>query len=162
MDVVGLNLKGSSYKIVVGNRILPKIGLFLRTLNIGQDAVIITNGYVRRVHGASIVAGLKKGGFSVKIFEVADSEKSKSLKMTFSLLEKIVHYDTKKKVFMIAFGGGVVGDLAGFVAAVYKRGIPYVQVPTTLLAQIDSAIGGKTAVDLSVGKNLVGAFISLG
>jgi 3-dehydroquinate synthase len=74
------------------------------------------------------------------------------------LIEQIAAYDVDKKIFIIALGGGVIGDLTGFVAAIYKRGIPYIQVPTTLLAQIDSAIGGKTAIDLKYGKNLVGAF----
>jgi 3-dehydroquinate synthase len=74
------------------------------------------------------------------------------------VIKELARFDQKKKVFIIAFGGGVVGDLAGFVASVYKRGINYVQIPTTLLAQVDSAIGGKTAVDLDLGKNLVGAF----
>ena len=73
-------------------------------------------------------------------------------------LKQISAYDVDKNIFIIALGGGVVGDLAGFVAAIYKRGVPYIQVPTTLLAQIDSSIGGKTAIDLETGKNLVGAF----
>ncbi|MBF0512414.1 MAG: 3-dehydroquinate synthase, partial [Candidatus Omnitrophica bacterium] len=74
------------------------------------------------------------------------------------LLRQISLYDVNKKIFIIALGGGVIGDLAGFAAAIYKRGVPYIQVPTTLLAQIDSSIGGKTAIDLETGKNLVGAF----
>ena len=102
--------------------------------------------------------GLKKSGFTVKIFEVPEGEKSKSAKVAIPLMEKIARYDVMKEVFIVAFGGGVIGDLAGYVAATYKRGIPYVQVPTTLLAQIDSAIGGKVGIDLSLGKNLVGAF----
>ena len=78
--------------------------------------------------------------------------------MAMGLIEQIARYDVDRKIFIISLGGGVIGDLAGFVAAVYKRGVPYVQMPTTLLAQIDSAIGGKVAIDLSVGKNLAGAF----
>jgi 3-dehydroquinate synthase len=101
---------------------------------------------------------LKQGGCSVKVFEVADSERSKSVKVAFSLVEKIARYGADKKVFVVAFGGGVIGDLAGFVASSYKRGVPFVQVPTTLLAQVDSAIGGKVGVDLPSGKNLVGDF----
>jgi 3-dehydroquinate synthase len=78
--------------------------------------------------------------------------------MASSIIKDIARYDKKKQIFVIAFGGGVIGDLAGFVASIYKRGIPYIQIPTTLLAQVDSSIGGKTAVDLTEGKNLVGAF----
>src|SRR5262249_55972016 len=97
-------------------------------------------------------------GYSVKFFEVPDGEQSKSASIAFRLIERIAREDVRKKIFIVAFGGGVIGDLAGYVAAAYKRGIPYIQVPTTLFAQIDSAIGGKVAIDLAVGKNLVGAF----
>jgi 3-dehydroquinate synthase len=89
---------------------------------------------------------------------VPDSETSKSLKVAFEAIRKITAYAEDKRVFVIALGGGVVGDLAGFVSSVYKRGVAYIQVPTTLLAQADSSIGGKTGVDLTEGKNLVGTF----
>ncbi len=155
-----VNLKDRSYPIVVGDQILPRLGEFLCSRNISshrRDAVIITNPPIFKIHGKKLLKGLKKD-FSFKVFQVPDSETSKSVEVAFSLINQIVKYDIKKKIFIIAFGGGVVGDLAGFIAAVYKRGIPYIQVPTTFLAQIDSAIGGKVAIDLSVGKNLVGAF----
>ena len=87
-----------------------------------------------------------------------EGETSKSAAHALRLIEQIAAYDVDKKIFIIALGGGVIGDLTGFVAAIYKRGVPYIQVPTTFLAQIDSAIGGKTAIDLKYGKNLVGAF----
>ncbi len=158
MQTIKVDLGQNSYNIIVGEKILPKLGAYLRALKIGQDAIVITNSYVRKLHGKNILFSLKQEGFSVKVIDVLDSEKSKSAQTAFDLLGKMAAYDIKKKIFIIAFGGGVVGDLAGFVAAVYKRGIPYVQVPTSFLAQIDSAIGGKTAIDLSSGKNLVGAF----
>jgi len=155
---IKVNLKDNSYKIVVGDKIISQAGQYARLLQLGEDAVIVTNRYIHKTHGRSLVSGLKKTSFTVKVFEVADSEKSKSAAVAFDLLSKIASYDVNKKIFVVAFGGGVIGDLAGFVAAVYKRGVPYIQVPTTFLAQIDSAIGGKTAIDLAVGKNLVGAF----
>ncbi len=155
---IHLALKENSYDILIGNKILSRLGKVLLTLNLGQDAVIITNPVIEKLHGKNVVAGLKRSGSSVKVFTVPDGEKSKSARFAFGLLEKIAHYDVGKKIFIVALGGGVVGDLSGFVAAVYKRGTPYVQVPTTLLGQIDSAIGGKVAIDLVVGKNLVGAF----
>jgi len=158
MKTLKVKLKNNSYSIVVGSGILVRLGNILKELRIGSDAVIITNSFIRRLYGKKITAALTKNGFSVKIFEVPDGEKSKSSGIAFRLIEKIATYDTQKKIFIIAFGGGVIGDLAGYVAAVYKRGIPYIQVPTTLLGQIDSAIGGKVAIDLTVGKNLVGAF----
>lgn len=158
MRTIPVPLKGNAYTIVVGHRILAQLGSYLKKLRLGQDAVIITHPKIQKYHGRPLVDGLKKGGFSVTTFEVPEGEESKSTKQAFGLMERIARYDVSRKIFIIAFGGGVIGDLAGYVAAVYKRGIPYVQVPTTFLAQIDSAIGGKVAVDLSVGKNLVGAF----
>jgi len=151
-------LKANAYDIVTGHNILSKLGARLKSLKIGKDAVIITNPVIHKHHGKALISGLKKNGFSVKVLEVPAGERSKSAKTAFRLIEEIARYDCLKQVFIIAFGGGVVGDLAGYVAAAYKRGIPYVQVPTTLLAQVDSAIGGKVAIDLAVGKNLVGAF----
>src|SRR5262249_14648321 len=110
------------------------------------------------LHGAKLAKGLTAQGYSVKFFEVADGEQSKSAAVAFRLMEKIADYDVGRKIFIVAFGGGGIGDMAGYVAAAYKRGVPYIHVPTTLLAQIDSAIGGKVAIDLPIGKNLVGAF----
>ncbi len=158
MKTIPVPLKENAYKIVIGNNSLLKLGVQLKSLKIGQDAVIITNPFIKRLHGKAVIEGLKEKGFTTKVLEVPDGEKSKSAKVAFQLMEMIAKYDCLKKVFIIALGGGVIGDLAGYVAAAYKRGIPYVQVPTTFLAQIDSSIGGKVAVDLPVGKNLVGAF----
>ncbi len=157
MKIIRAHLKENSYNIVVGQGILPQLGKALQPFKMGKDAVVITNPVIRRLHGPALAAGLARQGITAKFFEVPDGEKSKSAKVATHLLGKIARYDTARKIFIIAFGGGVIGDLAGFVAAVYKRGIPYVQVPTTLLAQVDSAIGGKVAIDLPVGKNLVGA-----
>lgn len=158
MRSIHVPLKTNAYDIVVGYNTLSRLGARLKSLKIGRDAVIITNPAINRYHGKALISGLKKNGFSVKVMDVPAGERSKSAKTALRLMEDIARYDCLKKIFIIAFGGGVVGDLAGYVAAVYKRGIPYVQVPTTLLAQVDSAIGGKVAIDLSVGKNLVGAF----
>ncbi len=158
MKIVNVALKENSYRIVIGQHILPRLGQALKGLNIGRDALIITSRVIRRHHGAALASSLKENGFCVKFFEVPDGEQSKSVKTAFSLIERIACYDCGRQSFIVAFGGGVIGDLAGYVAAVYKRGVPYIQVPTTFLAQIDSAIGGKTAIDLVAGKNLVGAF----
>lgn len=158
MHHIPVTLKENSYKITVGANILSSLGAALKPLRLGTDAVIVTNPGIQKRHGAKLVAGLRNNGFAVKTIEIAPGERSKSAQGAFVLLSNIARYDINKKIFIVAFGGGVIGDLAGFVAAIYKRGVPYVQVPTTLLAQIDSAIGGKTAIDLPVGKNLVGAF----
>jgi 3-dehydroquinate synthase len=151
-------LKKDAYDIVVGKDILGDIGKYLKSCKLGKDAIIITNPIVRKLHGKKLLKGLGQYEFCPKIFEVPDGEKSKSAETAFSLIKKIAEYDVYRKPFIVAFGGGVTGDLAGFVAAIYKRGIPYVQIPTTLLAQVDSSIGGKVAVDLAAGKNLAGAF----
>lgn len=157
MRNIKLDLGARSYNIIVGFGILPKLGGVIKKLNIGTDAYIITNALIRRKYGAKLEDSLRRWGFSVRFKVVADTEKSKSIETAAGVIRDLALYDKKRRIFIIAFGGGVVGDLGGFVASIYKRGIPYVQVPTTLLAQVDSAIGGKTAVDLAEGKNLVGA-----
>jgi len=153
-----VDLKENPYEILVGSGILKDLGAVLKPLRLGRDAFIVTNPIIRRYHGRQISAALKAHGFSVSFIEVKSGEKSKSARTAFQVISRVAALSLRKAPFIVAFGGGVVGDLAGFVAAVYKRGIPFVQVPTTLLAQADSAIGGKVAVDLPVGKNLVGAF----
>ncbi len=155
---IRLQLKGNSYPIVIGINHLNRIGRELKKIPIGRDAILISSAPILKLHGKKITKSLEQTGFSLKVIRIADSERSKSTGVAVKVLNEIAEYDRKKKIFLIAFGGGVVGDLTGFVAAVYKRGIPYIQVPTTFLGQIDSAIGGKTAVDLEMGKNLVGAF----
>ena len=155
---VPLTLKENSYSILIGFDILGEFPKYIKKLSLGRDAIIISHPMIERLHGARLISALKKSGYTVKVLHVPEGEKSKSAHQALRLIEQIAAYDVGRKPFIIALGGGVVGDLAGFVAAIYKRGIPYIQVPTTLLAQIDSAIGGKTAIDLKYGKNLVGAF----
>jgi 3-dehydroquinate synthase len=127
-------------------------------LNIGKDAIIVTNTNLKKLFGNKIAELLVSNGFHVSFETIPDGEKAKSEKECLRLLNNISKIDILRRVFIIALGGGVVGDLAGFTASVYKRGVPYIQIPTTLLSQVDSAIGGKTAIDLMAGKNLVGAF----
>lgn len=158
MKIIRVKLKHNPYDIIVGSGIIHAIGRHIAGLDIGSDAYVITNVSVKKVHGEKLSGALKKYGFGVRLKLVPDREKSKSLEMVGEVLGDLSGYAAKRRAFILAFGGGVVGDLAGFVASVYKRGIPYVQVPTTLLAQVDSSIGGKTAVDLPEGKNLVGTF----
>ncbi|MBF0489777.1 MAG: 3-dehydroquinate synthase [Candidatus Omnitrophica bacterium] len=155
---IKLNLKENAYPIVIGHDILKDMPRHLKGLSLGKDAVIISHPMIEKLYGNKLSAALKKVGYSVKVFNVPEGEQSKSASCALRLIESIAAYDVNRNLFVIALGGGVVGDLAGFVAAIYKRGIPYIQVPTTLLAQIDSSIGGKTAIDLKYGKNLVGAF----
>jgi 3-dehydroquinate synthase len=149
-----------SYLIRIGNGILNKTGSYLSNLNsIGGEGIIITNPKIKRLYGSILKRSImKKNGINPHFLTVPDSETSKSYKVLSSLLGSIAKLDKGKKPFIIAFGGGVIGDLAGFVAAVYRRGVPFIQIPTTLVAQVDSSIGGKVAIDLPIAKNLVGAF----
>ena len=155
---VALPLKHHSYMIYIGYDILGKLPQYIKSLHLGTDAVIVSHPMIERLHGVKLAAALRKAGYSVRIFNVPEGESSKSATQALRLIEQIAAYDVNRKIFLLALGGGVIGDLTGFVAAIYKRGVPYIQVPTTLLGQIDSAIGGKTAIDLKYGKNLVGAF----
>ena len=158
MHKIKVHLKNRSYDILTGHGLIEKSGPALKRIGIGKDAFIITNRRIARLYKNTLARSLENSGFSVKFAFVADSEKAKSIATVVRLTKALSAYDCRRQVFIIALGGGVVGDVAGFVASVYKRGIPYVQVPTTLLSQVDSAIGGKVAVDLPLAKNFVGAF----
>jgi len=158
MRKIRVRLNKNSYDILICSNELNKLGPCLKRLKIGRDAVIVTNPCIKRLFGNRVKNALVSSGFSVRFETVPEGEKAKSEKECLRLLNNISKFDVKRRVFIAALGGGVVGDLTGFVASVYKRGVPYVQIPTTLLAQVDSAIGGKTAIDLSAGKNLAGAF----
>ena len=158
MKKIRVHLGERSYDVLIGRGLIGDCGRIIKKLRIGTDAVVITNPRVAALYKKSIEKALKRDGFTVRFELVPDSEKAKSLSRASSILNRLGRYDVNKRIFIIALGGGVVGDLAGFVASVYRRGVPYVQIPTTLLAQVDSSIGGKVAVDLSVAKNLVGSF----
>ncbi len=158
MTEIKVNLGRNSYKIKIGSGIIKKAGSCLSRLAVGKDGIIITNPSVNRLYGKALRESLKCAGITAHTEIVPDSETSKSPKTFFHLINKIARTDKGKKPFIIALGGGVIGDLAGFVAAVYRRGVPFVEIPTTLLAQVDSSIGGKVAIDAPFAKNLVGAF----
>ncbi len=158
MKNIPVRLGDRSYRIVIGDKILTSLGARCAALAIGNAAFIVTNPYVLSKYGKQIGDSVSRAKLERAFFTVPAGEKSKSFEHARRLLETLARFDKGKRAFIVAAGGGVTGDLAGFCAAVYKRGIPYVQVPTTLLAQVDSSIGGKTAIDLALGKNLVGAF----
>lgn len=159
MKKVRVRLKDRSYDIVIGPGLFQRSGQLIERLRLlGRDAVVITNRRILNLYGRSLGAILKRSGFTVTFEIVPDSEKAKSSECAASVLNKIAACDKYKRIFLVALGGGVVGDLTGFIASIYKRGVPYIQIPTTLLAQVDSSIGGKTAIDLPAAKNLAGAF----
>jgi len=156
MKTSAVSLKKNSYRVLVGSGILRNAGRYIAPLKLGTGAFVITNSRLQKNFGSAVRRALEACGVEVRFFTVPEGERSKSFSEVASLLAGLTAFDTKRQVFIVALGGGVVGDLAGFVASIYRRGIPYIQVPTTLLAQVDSSIGGKTAVDLEAGKNLAG------
>ncbi|MDD5772600.1 MAG: 3-dehydroquinate synthase [bacterium] len=159
MKKVKVDLGERSYEIVVGSGILMGLGEFINKKGIGRDALLITNKPVNRLYGEELKKALIKNKIQVKSIVLPDGEKEKNLDNWRSLLGELTKYDgLGKQVFIIALGGGVIGDLAGFVAACYRRGINCVQVPTSLLSQVDSGVGGKVGVDFKNIKNLIGAF----
>jgi len=155
---VQVELGARSYDILIGKGLLKEAAGFLATLKLGKHGVIITDTNVAPLYGEHLCETLKQNGFAVEILPVSAGEESKSLRQANRLFEKLPLLGLDRQSFVIALGGGVVGDLAGFVAASYMRGIALVQMPTTLLAQVDSSVGGKVGVNLPQGKNLVGAF----
>lgn len=158
MKIIKVDLKKRAYNIIVGSNVIKQSGSLITKLHLGSDGYVITNTSIKNKYGSILYKILKQSGFNVRFKTIPDTEKSKSIEVSTLVIKDIAHYDKRKKIFIVALGGGVIGDLSGFVASIYKRGIPYIQIPTTLLAQVDSSIGGKTAVDLLEGKNLLGAF----
>jgi len=156
----GLTVKlgARSYPIKIGRGILAEAGAYISRLGIGKNGVIVTNPKIKALYGAALKKSLDKKGIFARVLTVPDSESSKSYRVFSGLTSKIAALDKGVRPFIIAFGGGVIGDLAGFAAAAYRRGVPLVEIPTTLLAQVDSSIGGKVAIDLPAAKNMVGAF----
>ena len=148
------------YEITVGRGILPEAGKVARDC-LGRQAqriALISNKKVFSLYGSTVIKGLKRIGFSVSPCLVGDGEITKSLKTVEYAVRFLSERGIERSDGVVALGGGVVGDIAGFAAAVYLRGVPFIQIPTTLLAQIDSSVGGKTGVNLPAGKNLVGSF----
>ncbi|MFH1577596.1 MAG: 3-dehydroquinate synthase [Candidatus Omnitrophota bacterium] len=158
MEKIRVKLNKREYQIIIGFGAIKSLYSEIKRLDLGTDAYIITNPVIKKLYGKDVLAPLKKHGIKYRFEITADSEKSKSLNNCLRIIEDLARFDRKRKIFIIALGGGVIGDLGGFIASIYKRGVPCIQVPTTLLACVDSSIGGKTGVDLKVGKNLVGTF----
>jgi len=158
MRTVKVPLGDRSYVIQVGNQLLATLGHDCQKLKLGGRCAVITDANVVKHHGAPALKALKAADFDPILITVAAGETSKRMAVVEQCYDQLAAHRLERKSFIVALGGGVVGDLAGFVAATYLRGIPFVQVPTTLLAQVDSSVGGKTGVNLRAGKNLVGAF----
>lgn len=157
---VRLRAQSQAYDIKIGRGLLRELGTATRDRlgTSARAAAVISNKPVFALYGRTAVESLRASGFAVRPFLIGDGERHKSFRSWERLISLLSENRFERSDVVIALGGGVVGDLSGFAAATYLRGVPFVQVPTTLLAQIDSSVGGKTGINLPNGKNLVGAF----
>jgi 3-dehydroquinate synthase len=155
---VPVNLGDRSYNILIGAGILDRIGALCSEVGLKGNCLIITDENVGGLYAETVFQSLEKAGYSVSIVTMPPGEPTKCGENVFALQSECVKAGLDRHSFIVALGGGVIGDLAGFVAATYLRGIDFVQVPTSLLSMVDSSVGGKTGVNIPEGKNLVGAF----
>ena len=146
------------YDIHLGPGVLHQVGEKIQALTAGRKAFLLSHPSLYKLYGAPVEASLRAAGFAVEACLVPEGERSKTLLSASRLFTRLARGGADRHSVMCALGGGVIGDLAGFVAATYMRGMPLVQMPTSLLAMVDSSVGGKTAVDHKLGKNLIGAF----
>ena len=147
-----------SYPILIGARLLGRAGQELVRLGFHTPPIVVADARVMRSHGRALLASLEGAFGDVRVLRIPGGEGSKSVETLLRIFRALLRHRAHRGSWLISFGGGTVGDVAGFAAATFLRGIPYVQIPTTLLAQVDSAVGGKVAINLAQGKNLVGAF----
>ena len=158
---VQVRLGARSYPVEIGKGILPRFGKRMRELRpavIGTKVAVVTNPLLLKLYGKHLIHNLQAEGFTVTTIVVPAGERTKDLSWVGRIIDKLVAEKFERRSALIALGGGVIGDLTGFAASVYLRGIPYIHVPTTVIAQVDSSVGGKTAVNHAKGKNLIGAF----
>jgi 3-dehydroquinate synthase len=159
MIQIEVNIRNSPYTIFIADRLKSEIGPLIRDrLSHQGDVAVVTNPTVGALYAEPVLESLKSAGYAAALAEVPDGEQHKRLDTVAALYNRFLEAGLDRKGLVVALGGGVVGDMAGFAAATYLRGVPFVQMPTTLLAMVDASVGGKTGVDLDAGKNLVGAF----
>jgi len=157
-DIVRVELGPQSYEIGIGHGNLTALGERLKSLGFSKKLALICNPTIGPLYGEAVSGSLRDAGFEPVYSEMRDGEDFKNLETCARLWDGLLKARLDRKSPVVALGGGVVGDVAGFIAATYMRGIPLIQVPTTLLAQVDSSVGGKTGIDHPEGKNLIGAF----
>jgi 3-dehydroquinate synthase len=156
---VNLNRKiGNSYEIHIGDQILDRMALILARQSWAERYVIVTDTRIDTLHGERVQQALESADLRAERITVPPGEEAKAIGTVLMVTEKLTSLGADRQTALIALGGGVIGDLTGFAASIYMRGIPVIQVPTTLLAQVDSGIGGKTGVDTEWGKNILGTF----
>ena len=158
MSEVFVNLGDRGYPIIIEPKGLPRLGPLMGELNLGDRAAVISDETVSRLYGNRVLETLRGNGIKCDLHVVPDGEGSKSLDQASWLYTRLIESRLRRDGVIIALGGGVIGDLAGFIAATYLRGVKWVQVPTTLMAQVDSSVGGKVGINHPHGKNLIGSF----
>ena len=159
METVTVNLGARSYPIFIGTGVLAELGRLLREQQFaGGRVAMVTDTGVGKIYREKVAETLASAGFDPWVIEIPAGEEHKNLAWLAFLYDKLVEGRIERRSPLIALGGGVIGDMAGFAAATFQRGLPFVQVPTTLLAQVDASVGGKTAINHPAGKNLIGAF----
>jgi 3-dehydroquinate synthase len=156
--IVSVDLGAHSYAIVVEAGALGQVGERLRALGVGRRAALLSDATIMRLHGGAVTASLEAAGFTVTVIEVPEGESAKTLAIAEHCWDRLLAAGLDRSSTVLGLGGGAVGDLAGFVSATYMRGTHFVTLPTTVLAQVDASVGGKTAIDHPKAKNLIGAF----
>jgi 3-dehydroquinate synthase len=158
MKKIRVKLGDRSYPVLIGEGVLADAGPILRRLGFEGPPVVVTNARVLRLHGEKLLTSLERSFGKIPVIRIGDVERYKNIHTLTRIYEGLFAAHAGRRSWIVALGGGVVGDIAGFAAATYMRGIRYVGVPTTLLAQVDSSVGGKVAINSPRGKNLIGAF----
>lgn len=158
MRTLRVDLVERSYPIVIKRGLVSEVGSSVTALGLKGRVAVVTNPTIANLYADKVMKGLRGAGLNPVLITIPDGEEYKSLNEASKVYDGLVQHRMERSSAIIALGGGVIGDMAGFVAATYLRGVPYIQIPTTLLAQVDSSVGGKTAVNHPSGKNLIGAF----
>ena len=158
MKTVNVELKERSYPIYIGKGLQKNIDDISLFRNIGQKWVVISHDNIMKIIGEKLIESLKSAGYDCKKIIVPEGDAAKSIVQYSKIISQLVNLGCDRKSVILALGGGVVGDISGFVASTFMRGIRYYQIPTTLLSMVDSSIGGKTGLNIAEGKNLIGSF----
>lgn len=158
MKRLTVNIPDNKYDIIIKSGAINDINDFIKEVYDRNKIIVITDRKVEKLYMQKLLNALKEKSFDVRVIAIECGEKNKSLNSMEKIYTKLLEADIKRKDLIIAFGGGIVGDVAGFAASTILRGVPFIQIPTTLLAMVDSSVGGKTGINMPNGKNLVGSF----
>ncbi len=158
MKKLKIDLADRSYDILIGRNFLSRLGGHLSHLKSVRRALVVTNPAINKLYGKALSEGLQSAGLAIECVEIPEGETHKTLQDAQTVYNHLIENQYDRNTLLVALGGGVIGDLTGFIAATFLRGVPCIQIPTTLLSQVDSSVGGKTAVNHPKGKNLIGAF----